>query len=100
MTATPGPAAALSKMVPDSLVVAPGASTLLTVRAVDQFGNPVAGVVVSWAATGGALTVTTTTTGSSGNAEVVFTSETTPRSYTVTATAPGLDAAAFSIVAR
>jgi len=99
-TATAAALAALSKITQDSLLVAAGASALITVRAADKFGNPVSGVAVSWAATGGALTATTTTSGASGNAEVVFSSDATPRSYSVTATAPGFPALVFTIVGR
>jgi len=73
-TATAGPLAGLLKITQDSLVVAAGASTLITARAVDKTGNRVAGVAVSWTTTGGTLTATTTTTGASGNAEVAFSS--------------------------
>jgi adhesin/invasin len=99
-TATAGDPAALSKISPDTIVVAAGASTLVTVRAVDKLGNPVAGVVVAWTTTGGALTAATTTTGTSGNAEVAFSSDPTPRSYTVSATAAGLSTATFTVVGQ
>jgi hypothetical protein len=96
-TATAGALAGLSRITQDSLILAAGASTLITVRAADKVGNPVAGVAVSWTATGGALTATTTTTGASGNAEVAFSSDATPRSYTVTATAAGFPALTFTL---
>jgi phage tail sheath gpL-like len=99
-TATAGDPVTLSKVSADTIAVAAGASTLVTVRAVDKLGNPVSGVVVSWASTGGALTITATTTGASGNAEVAFSSDATPRSYTVTATAAGLGTATFIVVGR
>jgi hypothetical protein len=99
-TATAGNPTALAKISPDTLVVAAGASTLVTVRAVDKFGNAVAGVVVAWATTGGTLTATTTTTGASGDAEVAFSSDPSPASYTVSATAAGLGAATFTVVGR
>lgn len=66
----------------------------------DGGAHPVSGVAVSWAATGGALTATTTTSGASGNAEVVFSSDATPRSYSVTATASGFPALVFTIVGQ
>jgi Bacterial Ig-like domain (group 1) len=99
-TATAGPLDGLLKITQDSLVVAAGASTLITARAVDKTGNPVAGVAVSWTTTGGALTVTTTTTGASGNAEVAFSSEATPRNYTVSATAAGVPSVTFIVLAQ
>lgn len=99
-TATAGDPAALSKISPDTIVVAAGASTLVTVRAVDKLGNPVAGVGVAWTSTGGTLTAATTTTGASGNAEVVFSTDPTPRSYTISATAAGLGATTFTVVGK
>jgi hypothetical protein len=99
-TATAGDPVTLSKVSADTIAVAAGASTLVTVRAVDKLGNPVSGVVVSWASTGGALTITATTTGASGNAEVAFSSDAAPRSYTITATAAGLGTATFIVVGR
>jgi hypothetical protein len=99
-TATAGNPAALTRISPDTLVMAAGASTLITVRAADKFGNPAAGVVVAWATNGGALTAATTTTGTSGNAEVAFSSDPSPRSYTISATAAGLGAATFTVVGQ
>jgi len=97
-TSTAAAPAALFAASPDSDAVVAGASTLITVRAADRFGNAVAGVVISWAATGGALTLTSTTTGANGRAEVVFSSEAGPRSYIVTATAPDLAPINFKIL--
>jgi adhesin/invasin len=99
-TAGAGDATVFTKVSPDTLVVAAGASTLITARAVDKFGNPVPGVVVAWTTTGGALTAATTTTGASGNAEVAFSSDPSPRSYTITATAAGLGATTFTVVGQ
>jgi adhesin/invasin len=99
-TARAGDAAVFTKVSSDTLVVAAGASTLITARAVDKFGNPVPGVVVAWTTTGGALTAATTTTGASGNAEVAFSSDPSPRSYTITATAAGLGATTFTVVGQ
>ena len=99
-TAIAGPATALAKISADTIVVAAGASAFVTVRAVDKLGNPVAGVVVSWTTNGGSLTAGTTTTGASGNAEVVFSSDATPRTYSISASATGLNTVAFTIVGR
>jgi adhesin/invasin len=97
-TTTAGPPAAVVKVSADSVVVVAGATTLLTVRVTDKTGNPVPGVSVSWAASGGALTTTTTTTGSSGNGQVVFSTDASPKSYTVTATVAGIGALTFKVV--
>jgi hypothetical protein len=77
-----------------------GSSTLLTARATDRGGNPVPGVTITWTATGGALTLTQTTTGASGNADVVFTAGSIggpAASYTVTATAQGIGSVSFKV---
>ena len=99
-TATAGPLAALAKQNPDTITLAPGASTLLTVRAVDKIGNPIAGVAVSWTATGGSLTATSTTTGASGDAQVAFTSDQTIKSYSISAAATGASTVAFTILTK
>jgi len=100
VTGTADSPATLSKVSPDTLAVAAGASTLVTVRAADHVGNPVACVVVSWTTTGGALTTSTTTTGASGRGEVVFSTDPTPRSYTISATAPGLGTVTFVVLGQ
>ena len=98
MTTIGGAASASSKVTADSVAVVAGASTLLTVRVKDKSGNPVTGAIVTWTTTGGALTTTTTTTGSSGNGQVVFSTDRAPQSYTVTATAAGLGSLTFKVV--
>jgi Bacterial Ig-like domain (group 1) len=99
-TAIAGPATTLTKVGTDTVAVAGGASALLTVRSADKLGNPVGGVVVAWTTTGGAITAASTTTGASGKAEVVFSSDPAPKTYTVTATAAGLGTQTFVIVAQ
>lgn len=99
-TAIAGPATTLSKAGPDSLVIAAGASTLLTVRAADKLGNSVGGITVTWSATGGSLTANSTTTGASGKAEVVFSTGPARQTYIVTATAAGLGMQTFVIFAQ
>jgi hypothetical protein len=98
MTTFGGAPAAFKKVTADSTAVVAGASTLLTVRVTDKSGNPVTGSTVTWATTGGALTTSTTTTGSSGNGQVVFSTDRTPKSYTVTATAGSLGTLTFKVV--
>jgi len=97
-TSTPGPPTAISAASADSTVLVAGASTLLSVRVVDSFGNRVPGIQVNWAASGGSLSTTSSTTGSAGNADVVFMTGTAPASYSVTATAPGLTPISFKVV--
>jgi adhesin/invasin len=97
-TGTPGPPTAISKASADSTLLVAGASTLLSVRVVDSFGNRVSGVPIAWTASGGSLSVAASTTGSAGNADVVFITTAAPGTYSVTATAPGLSAVSFIVV--
>ncbi len=97
-TSTPGPPSAISAATADSTLLVAGASTLLSVRVVDAFGNRVPGIQVSWSTTGGSLSAPSSTTGSAGNADVVFITATSPASYSVTAAAPGLSAISFKVV--
>jgi len=97
-TTTPGPVTTLTKASADSTSLVAGASTLLTVRAADQFGNRVPGVAITWTASGGSLSTTNSTTGSAGNADVVFVTTATPATYSVTATATGLAPVSFKVI--
>jgi hypothetical protein len=96
--ASAGPATTLTKVTADSSAVVAGASLLLTVRTTDKFGNAVSGVLVTWASSSGAVSVTSTTTGASGQAEVAFTSPGTPGLSTVTASVAGFGTATFKVV--
>ena len=96
--ATAGPATTLTKVTADSSAVVAGASLLLTVRTTDKFGNRVSGVPVAWSSSSGALSVTSTTTGPTGQAEVAFTTEATPGLATVTASVVGFGTATFKVV--
>ena len=97
-TSTPGPVTTLTKASADSTSLVAGASTILTVRATDQFGNRVPGVAIAWSTSGGSLSATSSTTGSAGNADVVFITTGAPASYSVTATAGSLPAVSFKVV--
>lgn len=81
----------------DSVTVVASASTSLVVRSTDQYGNPVPNVPVTWTSNGGTITPTSTTTGSSGNAAVTFTTGPVPATYSVTATSPGLTPVTFTL---
>ena len=99
-TGLAGPAVNLIRVTKDSSATVSGSSTLLTVRATDKGGNPVPGITVTWTASGGSLTLPQTKTGSSGNADVVFTAGQIggPASvYTVTAAAQGLGSVSFKV---
>ena len=95
---TAGAPTTFSRASADSSSVVAGSSLLLAVRAVDRFGNAVSDVRVLWTATGGTLSLANTTTGSSGRAEVAFTTTRTAAVYTITATAVGLGATTFKVV--
>jgi hypothetical protein len=96
--ASAGPATTLTKVTADSSAVVAGASLLLTVRTTDKFGNVVAGVPVTWSSSGGVLSVTSTTTGSTGQAEVAFTTPSASGMSTVTASVAGFGTATFKVV--
>jgi hypothetical protein len=97
-TSTPGPASAISPATADSTLLVAGASTLLGVRVVDAFGNSVSGIQVSWSTNGGTLSAPNSTTGSTGNANVVFITSVNPATYSVTAAAAGLSPISFKVV--
>jgi Bacterial Ig-like domain (group 1) len=97
-TSTPGAPTAIAPATADSTSLVAGASTLISVRIVDSFGNRVSGIPVSWTATGGSLSTQSSTTGSAGNADVVFMTAATPASYSITATAPGLSPVSFKVI--
>ena len=80
--------------------VVASSSTPLVVRAVDQFNNPVPGIDVNWTASGGTLTSATTATGSSGNAQVTFTTDVLPATYTITAVTTGFAPVTFTLTGR
>ena len=98
-TGVAGAAANLVRVSIDSSAVVAGASLPLFVRAVDGLGNGTGGTDITWSATGGLVTFTTTTTGTKGGASTVFTPPSTPGTYTVTATLPGKATVSFKIVA-
>jgi hypothetical protein len=93
-TATPGAPKTLSKQAGDNLSAAAGTAvaTPPAVKVVDQFNNPVGGVVVTFAVAtgGGTLTGATPSTGANGVATAgSWTLGTAAGSNTVTATAAG-----------
>jgi hypothetical protein len=86
-TANAGAATALSLVSGNNQSVGKGTATqAFVVKAVDQFGNPVSGVPVTWATTGGGtLSATSGTTNASGTAQVTLTTSSTAGPFTVTA---------------
>jgi hypothetical protein len=92
-TPTPGPATSIAPFSGDGQSGTVGTALPLPFVVIvrDANNNPVSGVSVTFAVTsgGGALSVTTTTTGSDGKASTVLTLGTTVGTNTVTATSTG-----------
>lgn len=87
-TATPGAVAQLVAVSGDQQQLAEGASAALVVKALDQYGNVVPNVAVTWTdESGGALSATTSTTDANGLAQVTLTTDLAPEQYTVMAQA-------------
>lgn len=73
----------------------------LIVAVVDQHGNPVPGVTVSWAATGGgAVAAASATTDATGRASAVWTLGPQAGTQAATATVAGVPAVSFTVAAR
>jgi len=100
-TATPGSASAVRVTSGDPQSVAAGSATApLVVQVVDQFANPIPGATVTWSVQGGGtLSATSSTTDATGTAQVTLTTDSTPASYTVTATSGNITPVTFSITA-
>ena len=94
-----GAASSLVKVSADSDQVVTGGTLPLTARVVDRHGNPVPGATVEWASSAGDLTVTSATSGQTGDAETNFTAPATAGTYTITATLPGKGSVIFEVVA-
>ncbi len=98
-TATGTPAATIVKVSGDSQSVAAGtAAQPLVIKVADASGNPVQGVTVNFATTGGGtLSATSAVTNASGQAQVVLTTGATAGANTVTVTSGSLAAVTFTI---
>ena len=70
----------------------------LTVIVIDQFGNAMSNVTVTWAiASGdGSLSATTTVTGQDGTSSVTYTAGPTPGTAKITATVAGIGSLTFT----
>jgi len=97
-TATAPTATGLTLVSGNNQSVAHGTATqAFVVKAVDAQGNPVAGVTITWATTGGGtLSATSTTTNAQGQAQVTLTTSATAGAFTVTATSGTLTPVVFS----
>ena len=101
-TATPRPdvAAAMAKVGGEGQFAAAGERLAepLTVKVVDQYGNPIAGATVAWGVTagGGSLETPTATTNATGVATVHLTLGTAVGSNEVSATVSGIAPVSFT----
>jgi Big-like domain-containing protein len=90
---TPGPPAHILAVGGDGQAASPGAMLPLPLRAqvVDAYGNPLAGISVTWAVTsgGGSLSATMTTTDGSGRSSVQWTVGLTSGTQAVSASIAG-----------
>lgn len=98
---TPTPVATQVQLVSGNAQTAARATVLaspLIVRVVDQSGNAMSGVSVTFAVTGGAgtITPTTTTTGANGQAQATWTLGPAAGANTVTATVGSLTPVTFT----
>ncbi len=101
VTAPPVPST-LTKLSGDNQVLGGGqASQPLVVQVLDQFGQPVAGAAVSFAAVsppaGTTIAPTSTTTDGAGLAQAVVTAGSTSGSFTVQVTSGALPALSFAV---
>jgi hypothetical protein len=80
-------------------VTAGSAAQPLVVRTVDRYGNPVAGVTVTWTVTSGdgTLDVTSSTSGADGTAQANVTTSATPGVTVVSASAGGANPVSFNV---
>jgi hypothetical protein len=102
-TATPGDAASISATSGGGQAdtVRHALKNPLVVRVVDQFGNGIGGVTVTWTRAGtGTLSATSSTTAADGSASVNYTLGTVVGTETITASAAGVaTAATFTVQA-
>lgn len=90
---------AISVVSGDAQTVTAGATSApLVIKATDQFGNRVPNATISWMVTGGgSLSSPTSITDTNGQAQVTLTTDPTPATYAVTATAGGSAIASFTV---
>jgi hypothetical protein len=88
-TAVAGPLSEFIRVTPDTQTVVAGQTSQgLQVKTADQYGNPVANVVVTWSVIGGGvLSATSTVSDANGLGLVTLMTNTAPATYTVTASA-------------
>ena len=98
-TAAAAGLATLSIVSGDAQTVAAGSTTApLVVKASDQFGNAVANANITWAtAGGGMLSAPSALTDANGLAQVTFTTDANPTSYSITASAGATTSVTFTV---
>ena len=94
-----GPPAELLKFGSDSPAAVAGSKLTLSVKLADAFGNGIENQTVNWAAAGGSISATTSTTDKGGVASVTYTLGADPGTYTLTATVEGVPVQTFTIKA-
>ena len=94
-----GAAKTLEKFGSDSPAAVVGSTLTLSVKLVDQFGNGSANATINWTASGGTVAAATSTTDSTGVANVTYTVGETAGTYTLTATFGSLAPVTFSVAA-
>jgi len=94
-----GPPSELRKFGSDSPAAITGSVLTLSVKLVDAFGNGVSAKPVSWAAAGGSINATTSTTNDGGVASVTYTLGADPGTYSLTASAEGVASVTFAVKA-
>ena len=91
LTGTAGAPTQVHKTSGDGQILGRSASTQLVVTAADAHGNPVSGVTINWAATGGgSITPASNTTGADGTAVASRTLGAASGIDSTTASAPGI----------
>jgi adhesin/invasin len=87
-TAHAGPVTQLLKLGGDEQTIPEGGTSApFVVRAVDKYGNGVAGVTIDWTPTAGAMSANETVTNASGMAQVTLTADPAQETFEVVAAA-------------
>jgi hypothetical protein len=94
-----GAATSLEKFGSDSPAAVVGSTLTLSIKLVDQFGNGIANATINWSADGGSVAAATSTTDSTGVANVTYTLGGTAGTYSLTATFGELPPLTFAISA-
>ena len=99
ITLIAGPAASLQPLGFGNPAAVAGSILTLSVKLGDAFGNAIPGKTVTWAAAGGSISATTSTTDAGGVASVTYTIGKDKGTYSLTATADGVPPTTFTVKA-